>query len=99
MEGCVAIDAAAAGESRYLRMFVKSGLHPNRMIAVIAHEFQHVIEIVGEATNGTPDRAFDIPGMSQVAPRQYETQTAVDVEAKITAELHQKDDLPRGAPR
>jgi hypothetical protein len=99
MEGCVAIHAAGAAEDRYLRMFVKSGLHPNRMIAVIGHEFQHALEIFGEATNGNPDHAFDIVGLSQVATRQYETRAAVDVEARITAELHSTDNLPPAAPR
>jgi len=98
MEGCVAIDAAGAGEDRYLRMFVKSGLYPNRMIAVIGHEFQHVLEIVRETTSGMSDRALDFPGLSQVAARQYETQSAVDAEARITAEIRSHHDLTRAGP-
>jgi hypothetical protein len=98
MEGCVAIDASGTGEDRYLRMLVKSGLPPNRMIAVIGHEFQHVVEILGEATAGKPDLAFDIPGVSQVTTRQYETQSALDAEVRITAELRSHHNFIRADP-
>jgi hypothetical protein len=98
MEGCVAMDAAGAGEDRYLRMFVKSGLHPNRLIVVIGHEFQHVLEILGEIQKGKPDRAFDLSGLSQLGTRQYETQYALDAEVRIAAELRSQRDLIRAGP-
>jgi hypothetical protein len=40
--------ASAAGDQRYLRMQVKATLGRDQMIAVIAHELRHALEVAGE---------------------------------------------------
>jgi hypothetical protein len=89
MEGCVPVDVAGAGEDRYLRVMIKSGLSIDRMISVIGHETQHVLEILGEAQNGSRNSGFHAPGAYEVASRHYETAAAADVGDRIAVELRQ----------
>src|SRR6185295_8058828 len=46
VDGCVPLDTSGAGEDRYIRMMIRSGLRRDRTIAVIGHEAQHVLEIL-----------------------------------------------------
>jgi len=95
MEGCVVLDGGGAWEDRYLRMMIKSGLDQDRMIAVIGHESQHVLEILSAATRGSPGGSFVVPGAFLVAPRHYETSAALEAEARIAAELREEHNRVR----
>lgn len=95
MEGCVVVNVGGAGEDRYLRMMIRSGLHINRMIAVIGHESQHVLEILEKQATESPHHLLDAPGVSQLTSHQYETQAAIDVGMRIAAELREQNHGPR----
>jgi hypothetical protein len=85
-----------------LRVLLKTNLSHDETIAVIGHELQHVIEVVG----GTPpgdrlnwtagvDRS-DLIRLGTTGIRKYETALAVAVTARVAAELKRS---PRGSPQ
>ena len=87
MEGCVVLGTVAAGENHFLRMMVKSGLGHDRTIVVVGHETQHVLEILERLAAGRGPEQSDLSWATQVSTREYETQTALDMEKRIGAEL------------
>lgn len=87
MDGCVSLVVGGAGEDRYLRLMIKSGLERDRLIVVIGRESQHVLEIL-EQTGKTPQSdTLGASGATWVTPRQLETPAAFDVETRIAGEL------------
>jgi hypothetical protein len=83
MNGCVPLDVGGAGPDRYFRVVIKAGLDDRYTISVIGHELQHVLELLREAGNVDRQKAETW----QIAPHQYETQRAVEVERQVTVEL------------
>jgi hypothetical protein len=89
MEGCL---APSWSRSRYLRVLVAWGLGKERTIMVLAHELQHVREVL-EAGSGTGQAAFDalftrIGEARLDYPRnRYETAAAEEVMAVVRREI------------
>jgi len=90
-------DVGGGGEWRYLRIAVDFQGAPNRVIALLAHELQHAVEVaqVPEARDGESlEKLFSrlaIPGGCG-GSTCYETQASKDVECAVGDEL-------RAAPR
>ena len=89
-------DVGGRGEWRYLRIAVDFQGAPNRVIALLAHELQHAVEVAQapEARDGESlEKMFShlaIPGCG--GSTCYETQASKDVEYAVGDEL-------RAAPR
>ena len=89
MDGCL---TPSRTRSRYLRVLVASGLGKERTIVVLAHEFQHVREVL-EAGSGTDQAAFDslftrIGEAKLDFPRnRYETTAAQEVMEIVAREM------------
>jgi hypothetical protein len=95
--GYLVHDVGGRGEWRYLRIAVDFQGAPNRVIALLAHELQHAVEVAQapEARNGESlEKMFSrlaIPGGCG-GTTCYETQASKDVEWAVGDEL-------RAAPR
>jgi hypothetical protein len=89
MEGCLVANATG---SRHLRVLIVMGLGKDRTITVLAHELQHVREVL-DAGGGNDQAAFDAL-FTRIGERQlgtpterYETAAAHEVMALVSREL------------
>lgn len=89
MEGCL---VPSPSQSRYLRVLIAMGLGPDQTILVLAHELQHVREVL-DAGSGNDQAALDALFM-RIGERQlgtpaerYETAAAHDVMAIVGNEI------------
>jgi hypothetical protein len=89
MEGYLAPSGA---QSRYLRVRIAMGMGPDRTIVVLAHELQHVREVL-DAGGGTDQAAFDSLYMRigerrlTTPTHRYETAAAHDVMEIVGREI------------
>jgi hypothetical protein len=75
-----------------MRVLLKEGLSNTRGIAVLAHELQHVIEVVqarAAAGGATMQQLFNRIGAAQDGWRMFETQEAYRVTESVLDELRQ----------
>ena len=76
--------------TRYLRILVRQDLHRDEVIALIAHELRHAIE-VGEATDVRTREAFvnlyQKIGFSAPGSHRFDTQAAQDAGRTVRREL------------
>jgi hypothetical protein len=84
---------ARAGGRRYLRVAVAGRLPARRLVAIVAHELQHAVEIADDGA------IVDAPTLAQAYRRladrsqtrrdgvlEFETRTAIDVAARVWRE-------------
>lgn len=87
-----------AGETRYLRVLVKWGLPSDYLVALVAHELQHAVEVL-EAQEVHDSRSmesfFKRIGVHNLG--RYETSAALDVQAQVWAELRGGIELKTGS--
>ena len=92
MEGSLVHEPAYSG-ARYLKIALAMGTPSERLIAVVAHELQHVCEVLdaGVSTDGAAlDALFARIGTRQLgtdAGEQYETAAAQEVEKIVIRDL------------
>lgn len=76
------------GDARYLRILVRWGLPSDYLIALVAHELQHAVEVL-EAPEIHDSRSMELffkrIGVHNLG--RYETSAAVDVQARVWTEL------------
>src|SRR5262245_29186796 len=83
----------AGRETRYLRILIKNGIAGDRLIVVLGHELQHVVEVLEDVTvvNATTmrDRVAKLAGNGPTrdSTQPLETPQAVAVERRIAIEL------------
>jgi hypothetical protein len=89
MDGCL---VPSGSQSRYLRVLIAMGLGPDRTIMVLAHELQHVREVL-DARGGNDQAAIDAL-FTRIGERQlgtpterYETAAAQGVLAIVGQEM------------
>jgi len=92
MEGCL-VHAGRNQRYPYLRVLLRAAIPPERMIAILAHELQHVREVL-DAGVATDQRALKdlfarvgIPQLGTDNGEQYETQEAQRVMEVVAAEV------------
>jgi hypothetical protein len=95
MEGCL---VPSGSQSRYLRVLIAMGLGPDRTIMVIAHELQHVREVL-DAGGGNDQAAIDAL-FTRIGERQlgtpterYETAAAQEVLAIVGREIRESHQM------
>jgi hypothetical protein len=92
MEGSL-VHEQAYSTARYLKIALAMGTPSERMLVVIAHELQHVCEVLdaGISTDGAAlDLLFARIGTRQLGTdvgEQYETAAAQEVEKAVSREL------------
>jgi hypothetical protein len=92
IRSCVS-DVQTDGRQRFVRVKVDTRTTDDRLIATIAHELQHAVEIAREPTVSTPEQTLALyRKIASGACRQglsdrCETQAALDVEARVNDEL------------
>lgn len=92
MDGCLVHEGRGDG-NRYLRVLLLMGTPSERMIVVIAHELQHVREVldagiaIDEASMDALFRRIGIPQRGTDSGEQYETAAAQQVMAVVIREL------------
>jgi hypothetical protein len=82
--------AGAAGDQRYLRVQVRATIGRDQMIAVIAHELRHALEVAGEqsvVTEKTLEEFYRRVGDSPHAGGGYDTEAARVVQRIVRHEL------------
>jgi hypothetical protein len=82
--------AGAAGEQRYLRVQVRATMGRDQMIAVIAHELRHALEVADEqsvVTEKTLEDFYRRVGDSPHAGGGYDTEAARVVQRIVRNEL------------
>jgi hypothetical protein len=90
MEGCV---VPGSPDTPYLRVLLAIGLPRQRMIPVLAHELQHIREVLDagvEHDQAAFDRLFQRIGSRQqgsTTGEQYETAAAQEVERRVAREM------------
>jgi hypothetical protein len=95
MEGCLVNDGDGS-PVRYLRVLLAIGTPRERMIVVLAHEFQHVAEVLAAGIvndRGAVDALFNRIGsrtLGSNTSEQYETVAAQRVMAAVDRELHSR---------
>jgi hypothetical protein len=101
MEGCL-VHEDGNSRYRYLKVFLLMGTPSERMIAVLAHELQHVHEVLNAGIS-TDQAAMDalfkrigIPQLGTDTGEQYETTAAQEVMAVVAREL--RTSRPRAQP-
>lgn len=83
----------AGRETRYLRILIKNGIAGDRLIVVLGHELQHVVEALEDVTvvNATTMRGrfakLAGKGPTRDSTEPLETPQAVAVERRIAIEL------------
>jgi hypothetical protein len=88
----VAHNIVVAGGVRYLRITIDAQGAERRIIAVLAHELQHAVEVAGDQTvrdSESADRLFERLAIKFGCggTECVETQAAKDVEAAVGSEL------------
>ena len=92
MDGCLVHEGRGA-ESRYLRVLLLMGTPSERLIVVLAHELQHVREVldagiaIDEAAMDALFRRIGIPQRGTDSGEQYETAAAQHVMTVVLREL------------
>jgi hypothetical protein len=79
------------GAYRYLRLIINPHDSDERLMAVIAHELQHALEIAKEREAGRSEAVRDLfarIGFRFGCPGCYETTAAIDVERTVREELN-----------
>ena len=82
--------AGTAGDQRYLRVQVRATLGRDQMIAVIAHELRHALEVAGEGSVVNEKALEDFyrrVGDSRHAGGGYDTEAARVVQRIVRGEL------------
>ncbi len=93
LEGCLLHRVWSSGEDRYLRVLVRWGLPKDYLIALVAHELQHAIEVLeapGAHDSASIERLFERIGVHQRLGKgraSYETRSALEVQDAVSAEL------------
>jgi hypothetical protein len=76
MDGCV---VPSGSQSRYLRVLIAMGLGPNRTIMVLAHELQHVREVL----DATPTERYETAAA-------HEAMAIVGREIRASRQVHSR---------
>jgi len=102
MEGCLVPgsthdvrEGMAESPVHYLKVLVRMDLSPRRLIVVLAHEFQHVREVI-DSGGSANDAAVDLlyrhvgePQLGSAGREQYETAAASRVMTTVLRELRE----------
>ena len=88
-------EVKAAGDFRYVRVVVDASLEHDRLIAVIAHELQHAVEVAGapdaRSSAGVSAVFRNINGGRCLRPLNCaETEGALRVQDAVSAELRKR---------
>jgi hypothetical protein len=92
LDGALSHSITAAGAYRMLHVMVGAG-EGDRPIYLLAHELQHVVEVLeapGVLTERDVDQLFERIGVRAFAG-DMETQAALDVEHAVRSELSRRD--------
>ena len=92
IRSCVS-DVQTDGRQRFVRVKVDTRTTDDRLIATIAHELQHAVEIARNPDVATSDaalalyRKIAVGACREALSEKCETQEALDVEARVNEEL------------
>ena len=92
IRSCVS-DVQSDGRQRFVRVKVDSRTTDDRLIATIAHELQHAVEIARDPSVSTPEEALALyrkialGACRQGTSDKCETQAALDIESRVNDEL------------
>ncbi len=92
MVGCLVHEGQGSGV-RYLKVLVLMGMRSERMIVVLAHELQHVREVLdagisnSQSAMGELFSRIGVPQLGTVTGEQFETKSAHEVMALVAREL------------
>lgn len=90
MAGRLLLQAVTNGD-RYLRVQVRGTLRPDQMIATIAHELRHALEVAGEPlviSDEALRALYQRIGHTSSSTRGFETRAAIDAGETVRAELY-----------
>jgi hypothetical protein len=83
--------AATTPDTRFIRITLAPGAHPDDLAALLAHELQHALEIARADVTNSDDlrRLYRAIGENRAAYDAFETVAAQEVGARVRQELSQ----------
>ncbi len=81
---------SSTGKYRYVRIDVRASLSPNDLLAAIAHELQHAVEIAGSVDvrdSRSLGTFYERIGVSRGARTSFDTDAARQTGARVKSEL------------
>src|SRR5262245_30178834 len=89
MEGALLHTAAGSSEIRFLRVVIKTSLAGDYAIGVLAHELQHVAEVLraGATDRNSIANVFAAPDADLPADAKFETPEARSIAERVVREL------------
>jgi hypothetical protein len=86
--GCLQHWIAVAGVRRYLRVLINTNKPRNEVVATIAHELQHAVEVLDDPSIRTAAAIYwRSRGPFAASQRSFETQAAIEIESAVRREL------------
>ncbi len=100
LAGYLAHRVIVAGPMRYLQIAVDMHLSDNRLVALVAHELQHAVELAAAISvrdSESMSRLFERASISFGCGGCFETSAALDVEETVLTEMRAKPESPSRA--